>query len=552
MYKAIIIILYLIFTLASSFAQVKFPYPINTESHEDSPALLPDSSIMVMSDREGLSKCYRFVFNGNDWESSPNSLTEQINALMYADGAHGNFSFSDDYSRLIITLHQLKKKNYFESQLINGKWSLFKEIIKGKDQDKDEQRDHSPLRYTPDLSKMYVIDPNHKPYNVIYYYKKTEKGWSGRQEITYFQRDFDVIWGSIVPIGNDGLLFATPPSVNKNASNTVGDLFFYTKQISANEWTAPRFLRDLSIVTHVLDFSLTASKNHFTYSLFTEGDVYMIEVPEFLKDEMAKTRTTLSEEIKPPVINTAVPSNSRIIKPTGNYYALLIGNSDYNVDELDLDRPVQDVNELASVLSTQYEFDESNIVKLINSDRNSTLQELYRLRKTLTPDDNLLIFYAGHGYWDEQIGQGYWWPVDAKRDNPSNWLSNSDLREQIRGINSAHTLLISDACFSGGIFKTRGAEEIKTASIDIQLLYRMPSRRAITSGTLATVPDNSVFFKYLIKYLTENKKRFISSSELFTTIRTSVLNNSLTVPQDGVILNTGDEGGDFIFIKKEK
>ena len=67
---------------------------------------------------------------------------------------------------------------------------------------------------------------------------------------------------------------------------------------------------------------------------------------------------------------------------------------------------------------------------------------------------------------------------------------------------------------------------------------------------MSNVLDKSVFFNYLIKFLAENQKKFISSSDLFTTIMTSVLNNSLTEPQDGVILNTGDEGGDFIFIKK--
>ena len=138
------------------------------------------------------------------------------------------------------------------------------------------------------------------------------------------------------------------------------------------------------------------------------------------------------------------------------------------------------------------------------------------------------------------------------RNNPANWLSNSDLREQIRGINTAHTLLISDACFSGGIFKSRGGDEIRKASIDVQLLYRMPSRRAMTSGTMSTVPDNSVFFKYLVKYLKENDNKFLSASELFALVRKSVLNNSLVVPQDGVIMDTGDEGGDFIFIRKSE
>ena len=230
----------------------------------------------------------------------------------------------------------------------------------------------------------------------------------------------------------------------------------------------------------------------------------------------------------------------------------MIGNSDYKIDNLDLDKPVEDVYKLKQVLNENYVFDKSNIVTLTNANRNQIFQAFYELRQTLNKDDNLLIFYAGHGFWDKDVSQGYWWPSDAQPDNPANWLSNSDLREQIRGINTAHTLLISDACFSGGIFKTRGAEDIRKASLDIQLLYRMPSRRAMTSGTLSTVPDNSIFFKYLVNFLEKNKEKYMSSGELFTSVRRSVLNNSLTVPQDGVIMNTGDEGGDFIFIRKDR
>ncbi len=172
--------------------------------------------------------------------------------------------------------------------------------------------------------------------------------------------------------------------------------------------------------------------------------------------------------------------------------------------------------------------------------------------KVIGPIDNLLLFDAGHGYWEEDAKQGYWWAKDAARDDPSTWLSNSDLREQIRSIKSAHTLLISDACFSGGIFRTRSGNEIQNATTDIQLLYKMPSRRAITSGTMTAVPDNSIFLQYFSKRLAENQSRFISSQQLFDSFRTAVINNSSVVPQDGVIAETGDEGGDFIFILREK
>lgn len=238
------------------------------------------------------------------------------------------------------------------------------------------------------------------------------------------------------------------------------------------------------------------------------------------------------------------------MRKEGKYHALIIGVSEYQNPELKLDKPVKDAEKLREVLTQQYTFNNRDIKFLANPTRQSVLKELVRLRKELTRRDNLLIFYAGHGYWDEDAKQGYWWPADASADDPTYWLSNSDLRDQIRSIKSAHTLLISDACFSGGILKTRDAGEIRNAPADIILLYKHPSRRAMASGSLSAVPDQSVFFQYLLSTLENNAEKYISSQAIFDHIRKSVINNSLIVPQDGVILDTGDEGGDFNFIRK--
>lgn len=171
--------------------------------------------------------------------------------------------------------------------------------------------------------------------------------------------------------------------------------------------------------------------------------------------------------------------------------------------------------------------------------------------KKVTPDDNLLIFYAGHGHWDEKLKQGFWLPVDAsEKKNRGTWFSNADLKTYIGGINARHTLLITDACFGGSIFKTR--EAFTDASADIQELYRYPSRKAMTSGALNAVPDRSVFIEYLIKRLQNNDKKFISAEQLFYSFKTAVINNSANnqIPQFGEIRETGDEGGDFIFVRR--
>ena len=80
--------------------------------------------------------------------------------------------------------------------------------------------------------------------------------------------------------------------------------------------------------------------------------------------------------------------------------------------------------------------------------------------------------------------------------------------------------------------------------------YELPSRKAITSGTLKTVPNISVFMKYLLDRLEHNPEAFFSASQLFQSIEIPVGNNSPTTPQYGVIQNVGDEGGDFIFIRR--
>lgn len=238
------------------------------------------------------------------------------------------------------------------------------------------------------------------------------------------------------------------------------------------------------------------------------------------------------------------------IRKDGKYHALIIGVSEYQNPELRLDKPVKDAAQFREMLTRQYTFNNRDVTLLQNPTRQAVLKELVRLRKELSSRDNLLIFYAGHGYWDEDAKQGYWWPTDASADDPAYWLSNSDLRDQIRSIKTAHTLLISDACFSGGILKTRNASEIRSAPADIILLYKHPSRRAMASGSLSAVPDQSVFFQYLLSTLENNAEKFISSQAIFDHIRKAVINNSMVVPQDGVILDTGDEGGDFIFIRR--
>lgn len=233
----------------------------------------------------------------------------------------------------------------------------------------------------------------------------------------------------------------------------------------------------------------------------------------------------------------------------GKYYALLIGVSNYPDPEImNLDQPELDAEKLYNTLTTNYTFEKENVTFLKSPTREEIISELDRLNRVITEDDNLLVFYAGHGYWDEQDEIGYWLPSDSKKINTANWMRNSTIRDYLRTVKTKHTLLIADACFSGGIFKTRKA--FTDAPKSVQKLYEYPSRKAMTSGSLKEVPDKSVFLLYLNKRLTENTQPYISAEELFSSFKNAVLNNSPNIPQYGEIKDTGDEGGDFIFIKR--
>ncbi len=231
----------------------------------------------------------------------------------------------------------------------------------------------------------------------------------------------------------------------------------------------------------------------------------------------------------------------------GQYYALIVGVNDYKDDNIpDLDKPIADAEALKNVLTSLYTFDENNVSFLKNPSRSDLINELDMFADKLNDNDNLLIFYAGHGFWDDFKEIGYWLPSDAETGDKSTWIRNSTIKDFIGAVKTKQTLLITDACFSGSIFKTRG---LKAGNfVAYQKIYDMPGKKGMTSGTLKEVPDKSVFLNTLRKRLTENKDKYLLSSTLFNSLRAAVLNNSPNVPQFGTIQGVGDEGGEFIFI----
>ncbi len=230
---------------------------------------------------------------------------------------------------------------------------------------------------------------------------------------------------------------------------------------------------------------------------------------------------------------------------SGRYHALLISVQKYNPGFGRVEYPHKDAEELAKVLTTRYGFNPNDLIRLKDPTREELGQVMGDLRKKLNRNDNLLILFSGHGVYDSTMAQGFWLLRDAELENLGTYLSNSTVRDYIRTINTQHTLLIADACFSGSM--ARG-------DFSAQTIYKRPSRVVMTSGNLEKVPDKSVFMKYLLERLQENNARYLPARTLFNSFIDAVIGNPgdlpAQVPQCNILTNTGDQGGDFIFSLK--
>jgi tetratricopeptide (TPR) repeat protein len=235
---------------------------------------------------------------------------------------------------------------------------------------------------------------------------------------------------------------------------------------------------------------------------------------------------------------------------TPQYHAILIAEKDYTDPSIqDLENPVKDASELKSILENNYTFNSKNIETLYNKSREEIMQAIVQKSNSLTENDNLLIFYAGHGIAEkDKFGDvdGYWIPSSAKKGLNASYISSDDINKALKRSNSKHILVIADACFSGAFTRSLSSD----ASAGIQKQFSVPSRKIMASGNMEPVPDNSKFVFYLKKNLKENREKYLTAKKLFDSFYEAILNNSDTSPQYAAIKNVGDEGGEFVFIKK--
>ena len=262
--------------------------------------------------------------------------------------------------------------------------------------------------------------------------------------------------------------------------------------------------------------------------------------------------------------------------PEGRNIIVAIGINDY-AHHAPLDNPINDARAVLEVFK-QCGFEELPAVPslLANDATRGAIAALpEQLATELTADDNLLLFFAGHGDKKEkqapdpaQPGKtythrtGYLIPVDSPGDRPSEWIRLDAFLDDINALPARHIFVILDACKSGialaDKFKVKGAAQ----PTSLATLRQLPSRRVLTSALHnekaaegGKGSGHSVFAEALIAAIQDrqadkDEDGFIKTVDLYSFVQDQVSDRALRLfnlkqtPDYGYL--PGDGSGDLV------
>jgi uncharacterized protein len=248
----------------------------------------------------------------------------------------------------------------------------------------------------------------------------------------------------------------------------------------------------------------------------------------------------------------------------GRFYALVIGNQNYQSIE-SLQTPKYDATRAARILADKYGF----TVQILEDANDITmLKAINDLNAVLKPEDNVLIYYAGHGarLRSGATENGYWLPVNA--DAPPKdtfWVPNEQITGHLGRLPARRVLVVADSCYAGLLSTDPGYLFLndKVTYSKEYIKYKLPKRARLllASGGDKPVLDegsggNSVFARAFLDELEANQG-ILPSPELFSRIRKRVeaaaaKNKFVQTPEFKSIKGAGHEVGDFFFVPRAK
>jgi TPR repeat protein len=265
--------------------------------------------------------------------------------------------------------------------------------------------------------------------------------------------------------------------------------------------------------------------------------------------------------VKPKIV---VPENrpQKVqFRPYKAVHVLTIGINKYNsTGYAELRAAEADAIAVAGAFRDRYRFQVAEPLLGAKATKSAILKVLSQYQQTLSEDDALIVFFAGHG---ESVGiennlHGFLIPVDARVDpndkrDMKEWATQAiDMQELgaiVNAMKSRHVLLMIDACYSGFFGSRSGGI---SGRFDLDLLLSAKSRLALTAGTKqqrafeASGLANSLFTTVLLENLTVSNA--FSARELALNVRKGVMNLSKGAMQPLLRELAPELYGEFVFI----
>lgn len=247
----------------------------------------------------------------------------------------------------------------------------------------------------------------------------------------------------------------------------------------------------------------------------------------------------------------------------GKYYALIIGNQNYDQID-DLITPYTDAARARKILEEQFGFE---VTVLFDADAEATMRAINELNNVLTENDNLLIYYAGHGsrIRTGDYEAGYWLPVNANPPpDDTLWVSNEFVTRHLARLKAKRVLVVADSCYAGLLSDAPGfllmGDQANYSEEYVRYKLAKKSRLLLASGGDQPVLDNadrrglSIFGSTFLDEL-EKAEKITSAPELFLKIHNTVTQKAESYgvdqqPEFKVIKGAGHEVGDFFFVRK--
>jgi len=260
-----------------------------------------------------------------------------------------------------------------------------------------------------------------------------------------------------------------------------------------------------------------------------------------------------------PAVPPPPPAEQAFALP--RYHALVIGISAYQPYAgegwVPLTTARGDAEAVAARLEEDFGF---TVTRLLDQEasRSAILAAFDRL-VNLTQDDAVLVYFAGHGFYDKDVSEGYWIPCDARknvagRPVKEDWIWNSTITKVLSALVARHVLVIADSCYAGSLLRG-GSDGASGHELDwYRRAVLKPSRFVIASGDIEPVLDSgahhSVFAQQILNYLSYGDRKVFSASDLGVATRRQVGAVTGQMVQMGPLVTAGHAGGEFVFVRQ--